>query len=528
MSIRSANHEVTKGEGAKVQLGFCPLELLKMKFKRIISVILASALISINCISVYAAEDMTRSDWGYFWLENYCGVDVNNIKNTDYGSSFVDIAKRYGTTTLDNSIKLVQNEINDPSYDAFYDYVTTQTNNTYVTTSNLSNYLIQKGQRTVETTGKKLWDMSGSNFFNSLYNKLFNNNGYKEQYETIPGNSDDYTDNTNNVAVSVSPLGYYHYDVSNNSSRWNFQDNNGVFDEFISGSGSILSYTIDGVRKLAYPIDITSGFDNNRLNYYCCQMTVNGKQCIITSNYLGWTHISSVKTTYFNSNGNLGFYVDYFDGNNRFQRSTFVTNSVWSDDATIGDGSTTVGLPSQIGGYFDENGVWHPLYTDPSLNPDGLVINPDGTVTLPTGQDVPIYIDPNEVSPEGQNEILKYWSDTPSDLDSDGQEWKDLELEPDGDGGFKLSGLGEALSTLFEKLTEGLGDILSGLFDGIGDLFSSLAEIVGGLVELLSNIFSLEWFNDLDMSTIELPDFADLYDDLINAFGTQIGLGDLT
>lgn len=501
-----------------------------MEIKRIVSVILASALISICCVPVYASEDMTRSDWGYFWLENYCGVDTSQIKNTDYGSSFAYIAERYGTTTLDNSITAVQNQINNPSYDAFYDYVKTQTHNTYVTTNNLSHYIIQQGQRTVETTSKKLWDMSGSSFFNSLYNKFFNNNGYKEQYETVEGNGGSYTDPDSGYNVSVVGIGYCKWwrysDSSSQSTSWQ----NAQGREYFTSGYNWLVGDVYGHKTDENPVpNYTSPTKYGTNEDYIAQISVQGAVLYLGSGNVNYSNPNKVEVSFFKDNSNkVGFTVYFKDGNSTFNSFTFGLDEIWNDNAIISDGSQQIGLPSQIGGYFDENGVWHPLYTDPFLNPDGLVINPDGTVTLPNGQEVPIYIDPNEVSPEGQNEILKYWSDTPSDLDPVGQEWKDLELEPDGDGGFKLSGLGEALTTLFEKLTEGLGDILSGLFDGIGDLFSSLAEIVGGLVELLSNIFSLEWVNDLDLSIIELPDFADLYDDLINAFGTQIGLGDLT
>lgn len=497
-----------------------------MKFKRIISVILVSALISINCISVYAVEDMSRSDWGYFWLENYCGVDTSQIKNTDYGSSFADIAKRYGTTTLDNSIKLVQNEINDPSYDAFYDYVTTQTNNTYVTTQNFSNYLIQKGQRTVETTGKKLWDMSGSSFFNSLYNKLFNNSGYKEQYETVTGQGGTYNDTENNINISVVPLGYTKY--NSNTGRLDLPGMNYYStDEF----NAMVSYWSSGWSDLQTRSQFVDGsgvtYYQSPTGYYkgyAYSITIKQYTYYYFIGYGAGAAYGEPQPTFYNSNGKIGLSVSLGNG---ARVQNYVINFPWSDNASISTGQE-VAQPYQIGGYFDENGNWHPLYTDPSLNPDGLVINPNGTVTLPTGQDVSIYIDPNEVSPEGQNDILKYWSDTPPDIDPSGYPWSDLTLSPDGNGGFNLSGLGEALKGLFDALLEGLKAVIGGIGDIIKEVFEGISEALENLLDLLGSIFSLDWTNDLDLSTIELPDFAGLFDDLINAFGTQIGLGDLT
>lgn len=486
--------------------------------KKIISFIL-SVSISIGLLgtSVYAAEDMRRSDWGYFWLENYCGVDTSQIQNTDYGSSFSDIAQRYGTTTFDNSITAVQNQINNPSYDAFYDYVKTQTHNTYVTTDNLAHYVTQQGQRTVERTGKKLWDMSGSSFFNSLYNKFFNNNGYKEQYETIPGNANTYDDTENNISISVSGLGYTTWWRYPNSTNWGERP---AESPFLENPGSLYG-DVYGHNTNLVPIPkntTTSKPDTN--TDYIATVSCNGYTYYLGSGNLNYTVISSVKGQYFNSSGKVGFYVYFYSGQNVFKRFTFVVNANWNDNAVIGDGSSTVGLPSQIGGYFDENGNWCPLYTDPSLNPDRLVINPNGTVTLPTGEEKPIYIDPTEVSPEGQNQILQFWSDTPSDLNPYGYPWSQISLSPDGDGGFDLSGLGETLKSLFD-------DLLDNLKNGLEAILNGFSEVIKKLTDILDAILNLDWASEfqeeIDETSLDI-DFNIIEDNVDKFFYTMLGL----
>ena len=453
-----------------------------MKIKKIVAAMLASALafVSVAVPDVSAATyDLNNVDWGYIYAESQCGVDYTQIQPTDYGSSLADIITKYGTTTFDNNLAFIQNSLETKGYPPDYvnnlmQYYKNYLHNTKVTGENLGHYATQKAERFVDKT----LDVSGSSFWNSVYNKLFNNGGYNEQTETNYTGNYTFPDGTNVQFTNIDWRDYVH----------NF--NHTTPDGYSVQAGNSVSLDVQPSN--------TSG------SRCYCQVSINGHIYFYAMRWSPWPNAvwDSVNHRFICGDTNTYYW--------------FILNC----PASLGDpdeGGTTTILPEQVGFYIDPTtGQKVPIYTDPSRN--NFTINPDGTITLPDGSIVPIRIDEDEISPEGWSQIFDWDVKTPQPQNPLGYPWQDVTITPDGSGGSTISGLGEALEGLFKGLGEGIAAAVSGVADAVADT-------MGGLGELVDDLTSLDWLGDIGEIDFNVFNFTTPLNDIVDIVLQLLGLG---
>lgn len=417
---------------------------MKSPYLRFFSVLVCASFLFVfggSCFAplVYAdtIEDMNKTDWAYMYVDSHLGVDVSNIPVTYYGQTlgnYLATQTENSQTALYNAIQTagqavqtgdyatgLQNEVSNA-----YSYAYSNIYNTVVTDANIAHYTAQKTARTIADGAKTLWDVSGSNFFNSVYNKLFTNGGYKEQYNVIPGGS--YSGTTSNgLSWSVNSIaidGAYYIDGS---------IYNDVFNDLWGGyraSGghhAILNVTANGINGYWYV-----GLDRE---------------------VPGSTFLHNVELI--NNNTAVKVTVGYtFSGNGDIWYSTMTYGFKNNVTSNIEHSQTSVLQPSQVGVIY-LNGLKTPVYTDTTKN--DFTVNPDGTVTTPNGDILPIYIDPEELSPEGDIILLNYYISLPdvtNNLNIYGQPLPNINLKDNNNQiSFTIDGL---LDTLVDAILKAL------------------------------------------------------------------------
>ena len=475
-----------------------------MKIKKIVAAMLAAALafVSVAVPDVSAATyDLNNVDWGYIYAESQCGVDYTQIQPTDYGSSLADIITKYGTTTFDNNLAFIQNSLETKGYPPDYvnnlmQYYKNYLHNTKVTGENLGHYATQKAERFVDNA----LDVSGNNFWNSVYNKLFNNQGYNEQTETTGATT--YTYTYDNVSCSVF-LSHWAYPQA--PPMIPVQPNLQTYMSNIAVNDGSYGY------GYYYGVDVGVGGGSYGKSYCIIGYTINGQTGYVSvykNPYTGWDGTFQVR---FEPNGqNTNVVVD-------IGFTTVVTTLYLPPTGIVTDDETTTILPEQVGFYIDPTtGQKVPIYTDPSRN--NFAINPDGTITLPDGTIVPIKIDPDELSPDGWAQIFDYDVKNPQPFNPQGIPWQDVKIIPDGSGGSTISGLGEALEGLFKGLGEGIAAAVTGVADAVADT-------MGGLGELVDDLTSLDWLGDIGEIDFNVFNFTTPLNDIVDIVLQLLGLG---
>lgn len=419
---------------------------MKSPFLRFFSVLVCASFLFVfggSCFAplVYAdtIEDMNKTDWAYMYVDSHLGVDVSNIPVTYYGQTlgnYLATQTENSQTALYNAIQTagqavqtgdyatgLQNEVSNA-----YSYAYSNIYNTVVTDANIAHYTAQKTARTIADGAKTLWDVSGSNFFNSVFNKLFTNGGYKEQYITETNGSYQGT-TTDGKSWSVNQLFYGQFDISNiaNQSVFTNPMYENLTNTYSGQYGFFLSFTLNG--NVCY-----SGSRSD-----------NG-------NYAPFYRINTV--SYINNNKTLRVNIGYGSNNsypfNRNMDYYFQLNG----EGSISQGGTQVLQPKQVGVIY-LNGVKTPVYTDSTKN--DFTVNPDGTVTTPNGDILPIYIDPTELSPEGDIILLNYYISLPdvtNNLNIYGQPLPNINLKDNNNQiSFTIDGL---LDTLVDAILKAL------------------------------------------------------------------------
>lgn len=454
----------------------------------VLIVVLVASFLFVPVSSVEALQNPSYSDntyWRWWYVEQSTGVSVENAENTDYGIGTGEYISNNGggrradayawvKDKYDNAVNATANSIDyyynvvDDIYNKSVDYA----EKGYYTAENAL-------RKTVDTTGKTVYNVSSSDFWNGFYNSMFNGGGYKEQYGE---NSDSVVNGVSNgAAYSIRYIG-----------RGNVL-NRGSADTFLSQSwNKYLNYTIYGDGKISgYPIfEINYGGETYYKYYTNDQMgAIEGITLNTTYNYYGGKFIVP------NSSAEWGFGWDILGGS---------TEQNTTNTPTI--------LPSQMGFIINpQTGERIPVYTDTTQNP--FTINPDGTITLPDGTTVPIYVDPQEISGDGWLWLLKYIDDrdkTEPIQNPYGQPWN---TQNDGTtlGGF-FSGLLSDISSLF-----------SGLIDSIKKIFEGLAKIIADAIKnLIDSLLDFN-MNDIQFSTpIEFNLIDAVVEKFFNMFGIEV------
>lgn len=461
-----------------------------MKKYRILAFISALLLFNIyvavpgvSAMGVHPSRSMSSTDWGYWYLEEQCGVDTSQISSTDYGLTLEEIAKKYGSVTVENAIQGVSNQLQNPfNFDSTAEYFKTYYHNTVVTAGDVASYLEQKAQRTYND----LFNVSGSDFWDSIYNKWFNNDSYKDQYTEDETTKSYMT--PDGMAVTFTVVG------ASKGARF-----------YSSYVPSPFTYAMGNASLNIAP---GSDFENNLTRTYIHAIfTVNG---VSNDVYIARSYERNVTITY---NNVSTWVINWGDA---------YTSYIYCNGHTFESTSVPILQPSSMGCVVRPDGSIVPVYTDKNLN--DFTINPDGTVTFPDGSTSDIFINPDELTPDGWAEFIDFLTHdvypyapyTPW-----GTPW-DYNLPSDGAGGFDLTGLGQMFYGILSDLFKGLGDIFSGILSGIGELIQGLIELLSGFVDILSDIFSLDWLFNLDFN-IDL-DFSSMFDEIINSFLGLYGL----
>lgn len=356
--------------------------------KRYFALVIALSFFLLSMpISVSAIADNSDDASFYlnYWVEEHTGINMKEIPVTAYGMSYADYIYRQTGCTIDywvdnatnpsnfgdNTNEYLENTLYNDS-ELMKDLLST----TPITNTTSQVYGTNYNQR-VNSDGDI--NVSGSNYWNSIYNGL-SQNGYNDIYADVSDGSFNVSYNGQNISFSFAGVGDYNYYMNSPTPKPApanmFVSAPALFEQFVERNGS--------------------------KNFAVGQMYVNGQ------------------TYYFLIGSNNNYYYPYSDFNVYAEDQTRVHVSVKYDNifykdaififngaiGGVGSGGTQVQQPKQCG-YVLKDGIKYSVYTDPSQNP--FTINPDGTVSFPNDDNTyPIYIDPDELSPEGDQYMIQY------------------------------------------------------------------------------------------------------------------------
>ena len=435
--------------------------------------------------------------YSYYFCEVYCGCDFSEYQNTDEGTSLYDYANEHGNRSVDEAIEYYENQMQEQigniadSTSEYYsnavsntaDFAKNSLRNTVTTTANVNNYIGERVRRTVVDNGRKFFNVSGSDWFNSIYNDLFNNNGYNQQYYTEEDNSFTGTNNGNSFSIKIYPNAM---DVYAGGGVCPYMS--GFRTEVYSSPGSYrflveLNYNGTLYYTTAFGVSSTSKIKVNRV--YVSGSTI----------YLNVTYGDA--PNYNDFTAVLDYYFNY--------------GSSEQGDLTPGEGSL-IPKPKSCG-VINLNGDWVDVAVDPEDRQPPGTINPNGTFTDENGNDYDIYIeepgdgedpDPGQLSDPGVWQIIKTVGDTPF-----GNTFNDPNSTYSGDnsGDSSSNPFGLSIKDFFDNIGKGVGNALSNIFGGLIDLLKKVFEII-------KNLFSMNYLSsmqfDLNLSFSFVTDFFNI------------------
>ena len=465
--------------------------------------------------AVYADGYSTDSDfWRWWYIEhttdeitNGSGASAENIQNTDNGQTAGTVIYNQSGVTRGDFIDYVEEQYNQAEgyIQKGVDYYVDAVNHVYdstVTTATKAAYQTEKAVReVVDSTGKVIVDVSGSDFWHSVYNGLFNNNGYKTQYtEQHEGVSVNF-DNGSVVIINI--------DYGDRSYSWEY---NGATD---SVANNFLKYPEN------YCLQYRTTLESNKIIplFKITLNTTYGNTIV----YHPWTNFHSEAITAFNNggikisevtyspNGNVIYYKWGYNNTYPYSGTIYIKESVFEN---VTNNVTQIPQPSQCG-FIVYNGDRVPVYTDPSQNP--FTINDDGTVDY-NGNTFPIYIESDPISPEGWLKILEYIDNqdqTENPYNPQGKPWN---TQDDGTvlGGW-FSDLVSDISSVIEGLKSQLNSIINDLLDKIKNILKSLEDLIKG-------IFIPDEFDFSQLFDFEIDDNFGLIQQIIEYFLQAVGV----
>ena len=345
-------------------------------------------------VSAIADDESDASFWLNYWVEEHTGIDMTQIPTTAYGMSYADyIYRQTGYTVdywVDNATNPSQFTENTNEYlkNTYYnngEFLKDILSTTPIANNTAEKYYTSKENR-IDSDGGI--NVSGDNYFHSVYNGLFNNNGYKQLYNDGVSSA---TGTVNGHSISISYAGIIYENTQ------------------IGLSQEDLNIILSAVDNNAAPTNIYSTstqLHDNANGGYCYlafRLSVDGVSCYIANGRYLTSNLQfisgQIQTTYYGYTLSYNVYVGY----DQIQdQKIYFRDNVENPSTSTEQGSPK---PYQIG-YINYNGQKVPVYTDPSQNP--FTINPDGTVEFPNGDDEDIYVDPRLFSPDGDMYIVQY------------------------------------------------------------------------------------------------------------------------
>ena len=167
---------------------------------------------------VYADGYSSDADfWRWWYIEHQTdemtdgsGASAENINNTDSGQTAGTVIYNQSGVSRGDFIDHVEEQYNQVEgyIEHGVEWYVDKVNHVYdstVTVATKTAYQTEKAVReVVDKTGNVIVDVSGSDFWHSAYNGLFNGNGYKDQY-TEGENTNSYNVPTDigNVTIDV-------------------------------------------------------------------------------------------------------------------------------------------------------------------------------------------------------------------------------------------------------------------------------------------------------------------------------------
>ena len=443
----------------------------KRLFPRICLVIpLITSFLFMPVNTVNAAGYSTDADfWRWWYIEHQTdaitdgqGASAENIQNTDSGQTAGTVIYNQSGVTRGDFIDYVEEQYNQAEgyLQKGVEYYVDCVNHVYdstVTVATKAAYQTEKAVReVVDSTGNVIVDVSGSDFWHSVYNDLFNSQSYEHQYTTT-NDSMSGTSGTHNYTITF--IGTYQSDML----QYTYNDN-GVFqgNYYLSwqtttrNDWNCIFKVVDNGNTYYYPV-LNSGSDTSNFWHF--------EGFLFTQQY--------VRATFTRADG----------GNNSLQDFYFRINNGSNTGVSSG---TAVQEPYSVG-FINYNGEKHPIYKDKDLNGD-LTVNDNGTVTDENGNDYPIYIDPSELTDDGWLKILEYIDnedETQSPYNPQGKPWNTQ------DDGTVLGGLFSDLISDISSIFNDIADKIKSFFDGIID------KIVNALKK-----FIVDFIGDLDINSM--------------------------
>lgn len=463
--------------------------------------IFLSLAVMLSCFSsaVYASSNSYPEWWAYWWGEYVCGVDYNNYQNTDEGSTLDEIITRYGTNTVNNTIDFYGDTVSNAlGSDSVSDMIKNQiaTNgefakntfdNIVTTNQSVANYVAERTARTFKDGDREFLNVSGDSFFNSIYNDLFNNNGYKQQYET---------------SVNDVWTGQY------NGNNYNFRlikDKNVPYGDISTNVFTNLKTSLqDGGFQYNY-YSFYLIVNVNGIEYYSYNFTGSETQ-------FGNTYISSIDVI-----DNV-VYVHCPASFGSGQTISLIFSNGAPSENPNNEGSQ-IPKPKSCG-VIRYNGDWLDVPIDESDRPEGMIINPNGTVTMPDGNDYPIYVevpsddDEGEITPEGYVQIIKVIGDDPSG-NHIGSPYDQYNGD-DGSGDNSNNPFGLGIGDFFSNIAKAVGNGLSSLLGGIIDLIKKLLNI-------LLELFKGSWINNIKSPKFEIAFDFNIIEEILKTFFGALG-----
>lgn len=460
----------------------------------VIPLIISFLFMPVN--SVNAAGYSSDADyWRWWYIEHETdaitdgqGASAESIQNTDSGQTAGTVIYNQSGVTRGDFIDYVEEQYNtiEGYVEKSVDYYVDAVNHVYdstVTAGTKAAYQTQKAVReVVDASGKVIVDVSGSDFWHSAYNSLFNNNGYKPQYSNVSDSGVNGTYNGNTFSVSSIGL------VKSDDAFYNQIDST----PFTTVFQGITCYSSIG-HLYQFGESITRG-------YYAgvWQITVNNNTCYA----FGGSYANTRSEFTLNYDG---YETTYYYVNVTFQTPAGMNTDDWKiyfngNAENLGSNTNPVLQPSQCG-FIVYNGDRIPVYTDPSQNP--FIVNDDGTVDY-NGNTYPIYIDPDEISPDGWLKILEFIDnedETQNPYNPQGKPWN---TQNDG----------SVLGGFFNNLITDIGNLFSGLIDKLKEIVNKIANFFNNFIDSIVN--AIKKFIEIFIGDLDLDAMTDL--DITNPF----------
>ncbi len=432
-----------------------------------------------------SAERLTEEEYYMYWYaENYLGVDWSQYSATDDGSTMEEYTERHGNKSFSQGVDDVANEVSTAAnsfYSRVYENTKDTVNKYYTTSAKAAEYVGERANRTLQTAAGTAWSVAGGEFWESVFNDLFNNNGYKEQYATSTGNG--YKVSTSIGEIEISFFGY--------TIGWGNSGGAQVTSIF-SNRLSLWTYGIgQNSNSFFTQPNLTSTNPADCTDYFRIWYKIKlGQDIGYITTYGGGSPSPAWATVLKN------FTVKYVENENHviltlengMDSYQIIVNGTIDG---VSDSSEPVLLPSQVGFIQMPDGSIVPVYTDKDKN--DFDINDNGTVTLPDGSVLPIYVYPDQINGDGKTQILKFIDGIPFQLPFG---LNDSLPISSGDDGTFLEGLGKLI-----------GDVFSGLLDGITEVIKTIAEAIKTLVGLIAALFKGDYYNNLKFQLFDFNPF---------------------